>query len=316
MGLASFIALFVDFGIIEERYMDGIINVNKPKGFTSHDVVAKLRGILSTKKIGHTGTLDPDAVGVLPICVGKGTKAVEFLTAAEKQYVAKVKLGAETDTQDASGRIIATSEKIATYEEIAVAVKGFVGEISQIPPMFSAIKQDGKKLYELARKGIEVERKPRWVKISAIEVLEVNLDEQWFLIKVDCSKGTYIRTLCQDIGRKIGSLAYMEELTRTRSGRFLIDSAITLEEIEEMKKKGDLSFLTAVDKMFEEEYDAVYLSERKADMVRNGMKIKTPGLAEGKEYRVYGEDGEFLTISQVVNGQLKILKTFFGGEKE
>ncbi len=290
--------------------MNGIININKPKGFTSHDVVAKLRGILSTKKIGHTGTLDPDAVGVLPICVGKATKTADMLTAADKQYIAKVALGTETDTQDASGTVVKSAKVDITEEDIQKAVRNFIGEIEQIPPMYSAIKVDGKKLYELAREGKEIEREPRKIFIKEIQIQEINLEEKYFTMKVDCSKGTYIRTLCTDIGRDLGCYAHMAELCRTKSGRFILETAVTLEEVETRVKNEDFSFFQEIDKVFEE-FDPLYVSERKAQKVRNGIQISTPGLVEGKTYRVYDEQGEFLTISKAKDNRLIILKTFF-----
>ena len=290
--------------------MNGIININKPKGFTSHDVVAKLRGILSTKKIGHTGTLDPDAVGVLPICVGKATKNADMHTAADKQYIAKVALGTETDTQDASGTVVKSAKVDITEEDIQKAVKNFIGEIEQIPPMYSAIKVDGKKLYELARAGKEIEREPRKIFIKEIQIQEINLEKKYFTMKVDCSKGTYIRTLCTDIGRDLGCYAHMAELCRTKSGRFVLETAVTLEEVETRVKNEDFSFFQEIDKVFEE-FDPLYVSERKAQKVRNGIQISTPGLVEGKTYRVYDEQGEFLTISQAKDNRLIILKTFF-----
>lgn len=293
--------------------MDGIININKPKGFTSHDVVAKLRGILKTKKIGHTGTLDPDAVGVLPICVGKGTKVADMLTATEKEYLAEVTLGSKTDTQDASGTVIATHEVNVTEEDIYRVAEKFVGESEQIPPMYSAIKQDGKKLYELARSGIEVERAPRPITIHEIEVMGIDLKNQTFSMRVACSKGTYIRTLCQDIGDELGCYAHMSALTRTRSGRFSLEDSLTLEEVERCAKAEEFGFLIPVDSVFEE-LPALYLSQRKAQLMCNGVQVRTPGIQEGTFYRVYDEKGNFLTVSLAEDGMLKIQKTFFQGK--
>ncbi len=290
--------------------MNGVINIHKPQGFTSHDVVAKLRRILSMKKIGHTGTLDPDATGVLPICVGRATKTADMLTATEKEYIAKVKLGAETDTQDASGTVLKSAEVKITEEEIFAAAREFVGDILQIPPMYSAIKQNGKKLYELARAGQTVERKPRPVTIEEIEVLEINLQEEWFTMRVACSKGTYIRTLCQDIGEKLGCFAHMAELCRTKSGKFSIEDAVTLEEVEKRMAQGEWSFLTPIDKIFEE-LPVLTLSKRKAELMKNGVRVSTPGMEEGITYRVYDEAGNFLTISTAKDGVLVIEKTFY-----
>ena len=290
--------------------MNGVININKPKGFTSHDVVAKLRGILSMKKIGHTGTLDPDATGVLPICVGRATKTADMLTATEKEYIAKVILGSETDTQDASGTVLKSAPVNVTEEEIKQTSSSFIGDIMQIPPMYSAIKQDGKKLYELARKGQVVERKPRPVTIFELEVMEINLPENWFTMRVKCSKGTYIRTLCQDIGEKLGCFAHMGELERTKSGKFSLEESYTLEQVQEAMVKGDTSFLTPIDQIFSD-MPTLVLSQRKAEKMCNGTQVSTPGMVEGVTYRVYDEDGRFLTISTAAGGLLKIEKTFY-----
>ena len=197
----------------------GILNVYKEKGYTSHDVVAKLRGITGQKKIGHTGTLDPDAVGVLPVCLGKATRLCDLLTDKDKTYETVLLLGQSTDTQDISGQILETNETKELNEEmVSAAIRSFVGEYEQIPPMYSALKVGGKKLYELAREGKVVERKSRKVKIHEIEILEIQIPR--VKMRVSCSKGTYIRTLCHDIGEKLGCGGCMEELTRTRVSRF------------------------------------------------------------------------------------------------
>ena len=195
------------------RY-NGLINIYKEPGFTSNDVVAKLRGILKQKKIGHTGTLDPDAVGVLVVCLGTGTKLVEMLTDHDKEYIAECRLGVRTDTQDMSGKILEESEVNVSRQELREAVSAFVGDYDQIPPMFSAIKQNGKKLYELAREGIEVERKPRRIHIDAITILDDKKleSDHVFTMEIKCSKGTYIRTLCNDIGERLGCGAAMQSL--------------------------------------------------------------------------------------------------------
>lgn len=290
--------------------MNGIININKPLGMTSHDVVGRLRRILGIKKIGHTGTLDPDASGVLPMCIGRATKTADMLTAQNKQYIAEVTLGSATTTLDASGEVTETSEVNVDECDIQSVVTEFVGDIMQIPPMYSAIKIDGKRLYELAREGVEVERKPRPVTIEKIEILGIDLENKKFSMKVDCSKGTYIRTLCDDIGRRLGCLAHMSALIRTRSGRFCIDDAYTLEEVEKMAGEGDMSFLVPIDKVFEE-LPKLILSSRRAKLMCNGVRISAQGIIDGEAYRVYDESGSFLTISEAENGQLKILKTFY-----
>ena len=215
--------------------INGIININKPAGMTSHDVVYRLRKLFGIKKIGHTGTLDPDATGVLPMCIGKATRTSDMLTATDKRYTAEVTLGAATDTQDSSGKVIKSADVKdfgITEAKILDTLNEFVGEISQTPPMYSAIKVNGKKLYELAREGKEVERKPRIVTVYSIEPLGFDLENNKFTIDVSCSKGTYIRTLCNDIGEKLGCFAHMSSLKRTASGRFTIDDSYTLEEVE------------------------------------------------------------------------------------
>mgnify|MGYP000749567382 CR=1 FL=1 len=215
--------------------MNGIINVYKEKGFTSHDVVAKLRGILHMKKIGHTGTLDPDAVGVLPVCLGKGTGLCSMITDWTKTYEAVMLLGTVTDTQDTSGTVLKTREVNVTKRQILEVCSSFEGEYDQIPPMYSALKVNGKKLYELAREGKVIERKARPVKILDIQILEIDLPK--VRMEVSCSKGTYIRTLCHDIGEKLGCGGCMESLIRTRVSTFRIEDAKTLDEIETLKQE-------------------------------------------------------------------------------
>lgn len=219
---------------------DGIINVYKEKGFTSFDVVAKMRGILGQRKVGHTGTLDPAAEGVLLVCAGKGTRLCDMLTDRDKTYRATLLLGTETDTQDTTGTVL--SEKSTDFlkeEEVRDAILSFVGEYDQIPPMYSALKVDGKKLYELAREGKEVERKARSVKIHEIIIESVNLPE--VVMTVSCSKGTYIRTLCHDIGEKLSVGGCMKGLLRTRAGRFFLEDSLTLSELQILKDQGRLS---------------------------------------------------------------------------
>lgn len=212
--------------------IDGILNVYKEKGFTSHDVVAKLRGMLHQKKIGHTGTLDPDAEGVLPVCLGSGTKVCSLLTEKSKTYDAVLLLGRKTDTQDISGQILSEAEVVCTEEEAREAVLSFLGAYDQIPPMYSALKVNGKKLYELARAGMEVEREPRRVEILSMEILKMELPRIRF--RVHCSKGTYVRTLCQDIGEKLGCGGCMESLLRIRAAGFSIEESLRLAEVEKL----------------------------------------------------------------------------------
>lgn len=255
----------------------GVLNVYKEAGFTSHDVVAKLRGILKQKKIGHTGTLDPDAVGVLPVCLGKGTRLCDMLTDESKTYEAVLLLGQSTDTQDTSGKILETAEPETDPEKIRSCIVGFEGEYMQIPPMYSALKVNGKKLYELAREGIEIEREPRKVQFHKIEILEIAPPR--VRMAVTCSKGTYIRTLCHDIGEALECHGCMEHLTRTRVGRFEISDSKTLSEIEEIVRNGGLDeILTPIDEMFS---DSPYIAVRpEADALAfNGNPLKETSLS-------------------------------------
>lgn len=290
--------------------MNGIINVYKESGFTSHDVVAKLRGILHMKKIGHTGTLDPDAVGVLPVCVGKATKVCDLLTDKDKTYIAEVKLGVTTDTLDLTGEVLTEKEVSVTEENLRNIIPEFTGNIMQIPPMYSAIKVNGKKLYELARKGQEVERKPRPVTIHSLTLLKVNLPENEFTIEVSCSKGTYIRTLCADIGERLGCGAAMKSLIRTKVGQFYLEDARKLSEIEEqVKKQGVSSLMKPIDSVFSQ-YGRLEVQPSGMKLLQNGNKLKvSQGIAYNADgvlfmpesdmcFRTYGADGDFYAIYQ------------------
>lgn len=279
----------------------GILNINKEKGFTSHDVVAKLRGIVGQKKIGHTGTLDPDATGVLPVCLGKATKLCDMLTDKDKTYETVMLLGKVTDTQDVSGTVLAEGELEGISEDVVIkCIEEFVGDYLQVPPMYSALKVNGKKLYELARQGIEVERKARPVTIFSINIIGIDLPR--VRMEVSCSKGTYIRTLCHDIGQKLGCGACMEELTRTKVSRFLLEDSLTLMEVETLKNEGGLEeILVPIDKMFEE-YEAVTLKDEFIAFAYNGNfflpkhiseKVK---LYDKKHVRVYDTEGRFIAI--------------------
>ena len=230
--------------------MDGIINIYKERGFTSHDVVAKLRGVLRQKKIGHTGTLDPDAVGVLPVCLGKGTKICEFLSDEDKTYRAVLRLGVTTDTQDHTGKVLRERSVDVTEEQVREVIEEFEGKQMQLPPMYSALKVNGRKLYELAREGREVERKAREVYFYEIEILRIELP--LVEMKVTCSKGTYIRTLCHDIGEKLGCGGCMQELTRTRVGTFYLEDSLTLAQVERLAREGTLEQeVVPVEEMFQ-----------------------------------------------------------------
>lgn len=256
-------------GTSRKRTMDGILNVYKEKGFTSHDVVAKLRGILHQKKIGHTGTLDPDAVGVLPVCLGRGTKVCELLTDKSKTYEAVVRLGVVTDTQDMTGRIQEEHPVSVNLDEIRQAAQAFTGEIWQIPPMYSAVKVNGRRLYELARQGIEVERQARRINIYSCEVADYEPEKREFSMRVHCSKGTYIRTLCHDIGEKLGCGAAMASLVRTSVAPFFLEKAHTLAEIEDIYKNEKIEeILYPVDHVFKK-YPAVVVEEKGLRFLKN-----------------------------------------------
>ena len=289
--------------------MNGIINIYKEKGFTSFDVVAKLRGILKTRKIGHTGTLDPDAEGVLPVCIGKATKICELLTDKTKEYEAVMLLGRTTDTQDVTGETLTQQEVRCSAKEVEKAVLSFVGDYMQVPPMYSALKVNGKKLYELAREGIEIERKARTVHFYEISILEVKLP--LVRMEVTCSKGTYIRTLCHDIGEKLGCHGCMEQLIRTRVGQFDRNGAHTLDEIAAIVGEGRLSeILVPVDEMFAALRSFATADDHAKKLAENGNPLKPAQIreigetasggdfAEDEEFRLYLDGGTFVGIYQ------------------
>ena len=254
--------------------MDGIFNIYKEKGFTSHDVVAIVRRTIGQKKVGHTGTLDPDAEGVLPICVGKGTKLADYIMADVKGYRAEVTFGITTTTQDSSGEIIEKKDVIYDEDEIRHAVMSFVGDIEQIPPMYSAIKINGKKLYELAREGKEIERKTRKIVIFDIRIVEV-FPPNKAAIEIDCSKGTYIRTLCSDIGRKLGWGAYMSGLTRTATGKFNLEDAVKLDELKAAASENrEQEYIIHPDQVLSG-YKKANVSEKASKYMYNGGKISS-----------------------------------------
>lgn len=290
--------------------MNGIIIVDKPQGKTSHDIVYFIRRLTGIKKVGHTGTLDPMATGVLPICIGAATKIADMLTLSDKEYVAELILGKTTDTQDAEGQVLGEKKVNCTEDEIRAAVMSFIGEIEQVPPMYSAIKQNGKKLYELARQGIGVERKPRKVTINSIDILKI--DGKSVTIDVSCSKGTYIRTLCEDIGNKLGTGAYMNTLRRIKTGMFDLSQSHTLEELGTLKS-GDAGTLKEVlipaDRVFED-LPCIKLNEKQKRSVVNGVRMTYKGI-ENQDYRVYDENGEFLCVSKIVDEKLTLVKSFW-----
>lgn len=277
----------------------GIINVYKEKGFTSFDVVAKLRGILKTKKIGHTGTLDPDAEGVLPVCIGRATKVCDILTDKDKVYEAVMLLGVETDTQDTSGEVLKELPVEVSEEDVKEAILSFVGEYAQVPPMYSALKVNGKKLYELAREGKTVERKARNVQIFSIEILEMDLPR--VRMSVHCSKGTYIRTLCHDVGQKLGCGGCMDKLLRTKVGVFELADTLKLAEIDALAREGLVEDrIISVDELFED-YTKVWMKQEFDVVVHNGNRVKKRMFEEKlssntERLRVYDSKGEFIGI--------------------
>lgn len=278
---------------------DGIINVYKEKGFTSHDVVAKLRGILGQKKVGHTGTLDPAAEGVLPVCAGKGTRLCEMLTDHEKTYRATLLLGITTDTQDTTGTVLTERDPSQLTEEaVREAIRSFIGAYEQIPPMYSAIRVGGRHLYELAREGVEIERKARPVVIHEIEIEAMRLPEVVFT--VSCSKGTYIRTLCHDIGEKLGVGGAMKELLRIRVGQFSLEGSLTLSELQTLKEEGRLAeAVLSPEELFSGLPALSAQTDELQKLVRNGNPFPDPekqARAEKEALRVYDREGTFIGI--------------------
>lgn len=291
--------------------MDGIILINKQKGYTSHDAVNKVKHILN-EKVGHTGTLDPNATGLLPVLVGKGTKLSQYLINHDKEYEVELKLGIKTDTADSEGKILEEKEVVASSilkkENVQAVLESFVGKQKQVPPMYSAIKVNGKKLYEYARKNIEIELEPREIEIYKITLLDIDKKENIVKFIVKCSKGTYIRSLCEDIAAKLGTVGYMKELDRLQVGIFKIEDSIKIEDLE--KNKNNLEFLEkhiiSIEKAFIQIYgNASYieLDEKKLELLYNGVKLKnnkTSGL-----YRIYDKQKNFIGIAKLENGYLK-----------
>ena len=284
--------------------MNGIVIIDKPAGWTSQDVVSKLRGVLKTRRIGHGGTLDPMATGVLPVFVGRATRGVEFFEHAEKTYEATLRLGLTTDTEDISGTVLEEKEVSISEADFLGVLPQFRGKIQQIPPMYSALKVNGQKLYDLARKGKEVERQPREIEIFKLECLEFNGKEA--RLRVACSKGTYIRTLCKDIGQALGCGGCMAALRRVTAGEYTIDQAVSLEEL--VAAENPERYLRPVDSMFHN-FPAHTLTPNQEKRCRNGNAFSLP-LADGT-YRAYGQNGEFLMLAKVEDGVMSTIKSFF-----
>ena len=284
--------------------MNGIVIIDKPEGWTSQDVTARLRRVFNTRRIGHGGTLDPMATGVLPVFVGRGTRAVEFFEHAEKTYEAVLQLGIATDTEDISGEVLEQKPVSVTEAELEAVLQQFRGEIMQIPPMYSALKVNGQKLYDLARKGKEVERQPRPITIHKLECLSFSGDKATLL--VHCSKGTYIRTLCKDIGAALGCGGCMAALRRVTAGAYTTQEAVPLQTL--LDAEDPAPYLRAVDSMFTE-YPKVILTPNQEKRCRNGNSFSVsmnPGT-----YRAYGENGEFLMLAKVEDGVMSTIKSFF-----
>ena len=284
---------------------NGILIIDKPAGWTSHDVVAKLRGLLRERRIGHAGTLDPMATGVLPVFVGRATRAVEFAAEREKEYLAGLRLGVVTDTQDTTGTVLETHPVCADRPQVEAVLARFRGEITQIPPMYSALKRDGKKLYELARQGKTVERKPRNITISGLEVLEQQSGRE-FLLRVRCSKGTYVRTLCHDIGAALGCGGCMSALRRTEAAGFSLAEAVPLEAL--LDAPDPAALLRPVDAYFFR-YPAVTVEGTALRKAKNGNPF--PCSAADGDWRVYGPGGEFLLLGRCAGGMMSTIKSFF-----
>lgn len=304
--------------------MNGILNILKPPGMTSFDVVGYLRGVTRIKKIGHTGTLDPGAVGVLPICIGNATKAIEYMTDKDKIYRAELTLGITTDTQDSSGQVLEERAVTTSAREVEGVIQEFIGKIQQTPPMYSAVKVDGKKLYELAREGITIERKSREIEIYSIHIVKNLQDEAMesqkrILLDVHCSKGTYIRTLCHDIGERLGCGGHMSFLIRTKAGSFDIQSALTLQEVAALQEKGLLADrLLSPDQVFDD-LPEIFLTGENEGRFLNGVFIlmEENRFHEDDLVRVYSRTKAFLAVGQVVFRQGALVlksKKVFGKE--
>ena len=289
--------------------LDGIIVLNKPKGCTSHDIVRRVKKALNSKKVGHTGTLDPNATGVLPILIGNGTKLSKYLINHDKEYVVTLQLGKKTTTADIEGEILeekAVDIEMLSNESIKNVLANFVGKINQVPPIYSAIKVNGKKLYEYARKNETVEIAPREIEIYNIELIQVNVNEKQVIFKVECSKGTYIRSLCEDIAEKLNTVGYMKELQRTKVGQFDISDSIKIEELEDNINNEEFfnSNFISIEKFFKNSYpkNEIYVDNRKLELLINGVMLNY-NLSDGL-YRIYNEN-TFIGIGVVKNNLIK-----------
>ena len=286
--------------------MNGIVVIDKPKGVTSHDVVGILRKRFGTRRVGHTGTLDPLATGVMVMCIGNATKAADMISNADKRYRAELELGIITDTLDIEGTVTERRDVNVTKSDVKECVLSFLGEQDQLPPMYSAIKLNGKKLYELAREGKKIDREKRRISIYSIDIIDISLP--YVTIDVHCSKGTYIRSLCDDIGHRLGCGAVMTALRRTETAGFTIADAYTIAALDELP---DISrALMPTDSIFSE-LEEIHLNEKQERSVTNGVRMTWRDGKEGQRYRVYGRDGRFLCVSELSDMRLKLIKQFW-----
>ena len=288
--------------------MNGIIIIDKPQEWTSNDVVSRLRRVFNTRRIGHGGTLDPMATGVLPVFVGRATRGVEFFEHAEKTYETVLRFGITTDTEDTTGKILTEQEVHLTREDVEGVLPNFRGDILQVPPMYSALKVNGQKLYDLARKGREVERQPRPITIHELTLLAFNGNEA--KLRVRCSKGTYIRTLCKDIGEALGCGGCMAELRRVQAGEYTLEGSVPLHDLLKISEAGEdvEHLLRPVDSMFAST-PKLTLNQKQSRLVRNGNSFASD--AEPGKYRVYSPEGEFLALCKCEDGVMSTIKSFF-----
>lgn len=298
--------------------MNGIINLNKPEGMTSHDAVNIIRKIINTKRVGHSGTLDPNVTGVLPICIGRATRVAEYLLEADKEYIGEMTLGIATDSQDKDGQIIEKSSKTVLEEDILNSFEKFKGRIEQIPPMHSALKHKGKKLYELAREGKTVERKPREVYIHQLDILE-NHNNQIIKFYVRCSKGTYVRTLCNDIGEDLGTKAYMSNLVRIGVADFKLEESITIDQLKNMGKDEIKNTLYPIDYAVKD-FEELIIEDRHFKKLVNGVMVEIKNDLEiGFLYRIYCRE-TFIGLGEIINKEqrqyLKMKKVLTQGEED
>jgi tRNA pseudouridine55 synthase len=301
----------------ENELFSGVIAIDKPQGMTSHDVVAHMRRLYGTKQVGHTGTLDPLATGVLPVMVGRAVKASEYLTSDNKNYIAGMRLGITTDTEDVQGRVLSECDSLPSKEQVEQVLARFRGEILQIPPMYSALKVGGKKLCDLARKGVEIERTPRPVKVYRLELLQCEPTQGRYLLDVECSKGTYIRTLIADIGAALGCGGVMESLRRAKAGSFALCDTVTLEELEKMSKEQRVHALQSVETLFYD-WDKLCLTPFFSRLARNGCELYLDKLGVqapvGKRFSLYREEDGFFAVAEVQSfaegDALKVIKLF------